>query len=89
MLTYNKNVMTRSVSDIEEDVKKICTDCQVTRLDAAGALIVKFNDGNHPPASDFKSIEGVTSAAEDSVVHILDESEEQIEPHIGIGNIEL
>merc|ERR1711862_867971 len=89
MLTYDKKALSRSIGDIEEDVKKMCLDCQVTRLDAAGALIVNFKDVNHPPASDFKSIEGVSSAAEDSVVHIADDSNEQIEPQIGIGNIEL
>merc|ERR1712133_195460 len=72
MLTYNKNDANRSVSDIEEDIKKICSDCQITRLDAAGALIVTFKDANHPPASDFKSIAGILSAADDSVNQLID-----------------
>merc|ERR1711936_1171089 len=67
ILTYNKKKI-KSVDDLVNDVKEMCGDCKIERLDTFGVLIAHFKNANHPPASEFKAIKGIESASENSAI---------------------
>ena len=66
ILAYDKDVV-KNTTDLAAQITAKC-ECEIQHLPAIQSFILHYQDGNHLPATEFLSIEGIVVAEEDEVV---------------------
>ena len=66
ILAYDKDVV-KNTTDLAAQITAKC-ECEIQHLPAIQGFILHYQDGNHLPATEFLSIEGIVVAEEDEVV---------------------
>ena len=70
IVSYDK--ATTNVDALVAKVKTKCEDCEVEVLDNIGALILHYQNSDHPAASQMLNIPGIKHAEEDFVIEMTD-----------------
>jgi len=66
ILAYDKDVV-KNTTVLAAQITATC-ECEIQHLPAIQSFILHYQDGNHLPATEFLSIEGIVVAEEDEVV---------------------